>query len=1005
MRRRTTPGRTACLGLMAAVSATTLGLAPQASAGTAASSDPAGLRSPAIAANAPHTRTVDWLVSRMTPTEELDLMEGSWADKTNIDGTLDPDTHDQAGYVRGVARLGIPETRHADALGIEASAAATSYPNRLGLASSFDRDAFSRFGQRVGEDGAEMDMDLIYGPQVDIVRMPSWKRDMTALSEDPYVASELGSREIQGIQSTGLLAQVKHVSSYDGQDQNIASLVEGQAAHELYLAPIEAAASAGVSSMMCSYATSRIVGEEDEPRYACANSGLLQRIVKDEWGFPGWITTDYGGGTATSDLLAGTDQEFTTTNFSSDALLPLIDPQSDSYDERYAHAARESVSRILYQYERFGLLDDSRIPEAVRSPVPQHGDVDDTDHAIRIDEQAGIEESLQLAEESAVLLKDDGGALPLDPQRSVAVMGQSATLLPAGPGGERALGFGDRTNITPLKAMRSIAGDRVTSAPGIDLLGTTVPADALSADEGGTTRGLTRTTTTGTVSTTSTDAAIDGDQTDLRPGSTYSWTGYLDVPADGQYRLLTQRPYGTDSGDDSRYNQDTRPASNSTATLAVDGRSVALTDPDAKVLPNAYPTYSTEAGIRTTAGNGQYLGYENAATVLDLTAGRHRVTLGYAPSAIAATTPTFRFAWSPIEDSLRQAETAARTHDVSAVFVDDANQVTGDGVSPTSDVARLSADQDALIRRVTAAAHGAGHRVVVVVNSDAAVQMPWEEGVDAVLEMWYPGQEGGAATADTLYGVSDPSGKLTISFPRNSSETLFAGHPERAGGTQPQGEPTRTIKWTEGLDVGYRWYASAENTQGFAPMFAFGHGLSYTHYVYDDYSARATGDGGIDVDLRITDAGGVAGSEIPQVYVGPSSELPDGIAQAPTKLVQFDRVDLAAGQSKRVRMHVTARELSSWSESSQRWVLGTGPRTVSVGAASDDIRVSSTVDVAAADVAAADAGGRAALVPSSSTAPAVAVPAVPSLAEPEALGPPATSRARRGGAGRGHRRR
>ena len=320
--------------------------------------------------------------------------------------------------------------------------------------------------------------------------------------------------------------------------------------------------------------------------------------------------------------------------------------------------------------------------------------------------------------------------------------------------------------------------------------------------------------------------------------------------------------------------------------------------------------------------------------------------------------------------------------------------------------------------------------------------MPWRDSVDAILEMWYPGQEGGTATADTLYGVSDPSGKLTMTFPTNSSETLFAGHPERAGGTQPQGEQTRTIKWTEGLDVGYRWYASADDSQGFAPMYAFGHGLSYTRYRYDDVAARATDDGGIDVDVRITDVGGAAGAEIPQVYVGPSARLPGDIAQAPVKLVQFDRVALAPGESTSLTMHVAPRELSSWSESAGGWVLGTGPRTVSVGAASDDIRGTATVDVAAASApggtsTVAEQGqspvrpASAAAAPGTPAAPAAMESRVP--AEPQIVGnaitrrvprseerrgssgrpgssavrrpAAATSRARRGGAGPGRRRR
>src|SRR5207237_1417819 len=119
------------------------------------------------------------------------------------------------------------------------------------------------------------------------------------------------------------------------------------------------------------------------------------------------------------------------------------------------------------------------------------------------------------------------------------------------------------------------------------------------------------------------------------------------------------------------------------------------------------------------------------------------------------------------------AVAAAASNSVSVVFADDNGAVTGDGVSAATDVAQLSAEQNALITQVAAAAHAAGHKVVVVLNTGNAVQMPWAGNVDSILEMWYSGQEGGTATAKTLYGQSDPSGKLTLTFPKNSNQTLF----------------------------------------------------------------------------------------------------------------------------------------------------------------------------------------------------------------------------------------
>lgn len=912
---------------------------------SAAAAVPSG---PAVASDAPWTRTVTWLVNQLTPAEQVRLIEGNWANKTQTDVTIDPDPHNQAGYVRPIVRLGIPQARHADALGIEGFADSTAFPTRIGVAGSFDRDLFSLLGQTEGSEGKALDMDLLYGPQVDLARTPSWSRNMTAFSEDPYVAKQLGVREIEGIQSQGLMSQVKHVSFYSGQNQSTPSIVGEQAAREIYLAPAEAAAKeAHVTSMMCSYATFQIAGFESKPDYACSNDGLMNKIIKGEWNFPGWITTDYGGAKATSDLLAGADQEFLTTFLSESNLLKLIDPTSTDYDGRYASAARNSSARILYGYERFGMLDNDHIPAAYQSSVPQHGDVDSTDNSISVDKGEGIAVARQLAERAATLLKNDGKTLPLTTDTSVAVMGQSARLLPASPGGERAIGFGDRVNITPLKAMKTIAGSSVSSVPGVDLLGDTVPADVFSIDADGLTPGVTRTTTETDGSTsTKVDTVLDGRQNDLAKGKTFTWTGYINVPTADTYRLLIQRPFGTDLGDNSKYNQQTRNVSNSTLSMTIDGANQQLRNPDSKVLQNAIPTFATGApGVQTTADNGQYLGYENVAATPALTAGRHAVKITYQPKAVAATTPTLRFAWSQTTAAYQAAAEAAATNAVSVVFVDDSNAVTGDGESAQTDVAQLSAAQNQLVTTVESAAHAAGHKVVVVLNTGNAVQMPWADDVDAILEMWYPGQEGGTATANTLYGQSNPSGKLTLTFPRTSSQTLFAGHPERAAGTQDAGETQKTIKWTEGLNIGYRWYASPENVNVYTPLFAFGHGLSYTSFDYSGLSAKQAANGGLDVSFKVTNSGDVAGGESPQVYLGESSRLPAGVDQPEIKLVQFDHVALAAGESKTVTLNVAPRELSSWSVAEQKWIVGTGSRTLSVGAASDDLRLSTTVDV------------------------------------------------------------
>lgn len=146
-----------------------------------------------------------------------------------------------------------------------------------------------------------------------------------------------------------------------------------------------------------------------------------------------------------------------------------------------------------------------------------------------------------------------------------------------------------------------------------------------------------------------------------------------------------------------------------------------------------------------------------------------------------------------------------------------------------------------------------------------------------------------------------------------------------------------------GIFEGYRWYDEHNVT----PLFPFGYGLSYTRFGYSGLRVSPSRDGGIDVSFRIQNRGSVAGSDVPQVYVGPSGQLPASIQQAVRRLAQFQRVVLAPGQYENLTLHVAPHWLSSWSSAWQQWMLGAGRRTVYVGSSSRDLPLSTTVTVAA----------------------------------------------------------
>jgi beta-glucosidase len=320
----------------------------------------------------------------------------------------------------------------------------------------------------------------------------------------------------------------------------------------------------------------------------------------------------------------------------------------------------------------------------------------------------------------------------------------------------------------------------------------------------------------------------------------------------------------------------------------------------------------------------------NRAAVVSLSAGSHAITIvaaipenGYypinLPVPIPVTSPvTFRFTWSRLGDTIASAVAAARAAKVALVFADD------NGASDSDIINSLAANQDALIQAVTSA----NPNTVVVLSTGDPVLMPWLNSVKGVLEMWYPGQEGGTSTAKLLLGQANPGGRLPITWPANDDQTPFAGHPERINGDGTE------VPFSEGIYVGYRWY----DQQNINPLFCFGYGLSYTTFRYSGLKIKSN-QGGLEVSFTVQNTGNVQGSEVPQVYVGPPSNLPGPIQVPAQKLVGFDRVNLSPGQKQHITVQVSPLDLSYWSSQEQEWVLGTGKRTIHVGGSSRDIQL------------------------------------------------------------------
>jgi beta-glucosidase len=271
-----------------------------------------------------------------------------------------------------------------------------------------------------------------------------------------------------------------------------------------------------------------------------------------------------------------------------------------------------------------------------------------------------------------------------------------------------------------------------------------------------------------------------------------------------------------------------------------------------------------------------------------------------------------------------QAAQQASAADVAVVVVSDAEKEGADRPNMS-----LSGDQDQLVQAVAAA----NPHTVVVVDSGAPVLMPWVDQVPSIVEAWYPGEEDGNALAAVLFGDVDPSGKLPVTFPEAEDQTP-ANTPAQYPGVNG------TATYSEGLQVGYRWYDANDQT----PLFPFGFGLSYTSFRYSHLvvSPRLTRNGQVTVGVDVTNTGARAGSDVAQVYVSD----PASAGEPPRQLKGFQKVQLAAGQSRHLVFKLDQRAFSIWNSDAQNWTTVDGQYGVHVGDSSANLPLSAPVTVA-----------------------------------------------------------
>ena len=720
-----------------------------------------------------------------------------------------------------------------------------------------------RYGAIEGIETRNQGRSIIEGPDVDLARVPVNGRTFEAYGEDPFLTGQMAMNDVRGIQSQGTIATVKHYAA-NNQEINrstINELIDERTLHEIYLPGYEAGVRQGHSgAVMC--AKNQVNGE-----FSCQSPELLQNILRDAWGFDGFVMSDFNSCHNTV-LCANNGMEFelpVSAFFSAASLKTALAAGTVTQA-----TIDEHVFRILRTLIRFGVFDRPQTMTPI--DATGHGAV-----------------SRDIAQQAAVLLKNNASALPLDAKslHSVAVVGPYAGAAHTGGGGS--------SHVLPLYTVSPVAGIQNRVGPDVTVryaegIGTggppAVPATALNPPGQPTVHGLLgeyfpNPTLSGTPQLTRVDEQVNfnfgsGEPAPELPVDNFSvrWTGTVTPPVAGDYVL------GMTSDDGSRLFIDDR--------LVVDN-------------------WGTHTATTATA-------------TVHLDAGPHNVRIEYFDGTGGASAS---FGWLPpgvLNDALQAAVDAAKASDVAIVMVGDNESEGRDRPSLA-----LSVGQDELVRAVVAA----NPRTIVVVKSGAPVLMPWVDQVPAILETWYPGEEDGNVVASLLFGDINPSGKLPITFPK-------------AGGDVPANTPAQypgvngVATYSEGVFVGYRHY----DAHGIEPLFPFGYGLSYTSFRLRHLAVERE-DGQVEVQVDVTNTGARTGAQVVQVYVGHPADT--AVPEPPHQLGGFLKVTLRPGQTQHVTIRLPARAFAYWDATKHAFVVPDGTYRVFAGSSSRDLPLSASV--------------------------------------------------------------
>ncbi|RIK05875.1 MAG: glycosyl hydrolase [Acidobacteria bacterium] len=781
-------------------------------------------------------------------------------------------TGQNAWTINGCERLGIPDWTVSDGpIGVRGRgfAGALCLPSASAWGATFDPALISEIGAAIAEEANDRAVQMVLGPTVNIHRHPLGGRHFECYSEDPLLTSRIAVAYVESVQSFGIGTCMKHFVGNDQEYQRhtMSSDIDERALREIYFPPFEAAVTdAGVWGVMGAY--NYVNGVQ-----ACESRALLVDLLKDEWGFDGIVISDWG------------------------ALKGTVAPAKNGLDIEMPGPGRFWGKGKLAVAVRAGEVPETDIDDKVRrilrfmewAEMLEPGWSEGSERSV--DRPEAHEVAKRAAQESIVLLKNDGGALPLQINglSKVAIVGPNAKETCLLGGGSATVSPHRRTNVFGSVSDRLGDAVEVVYAPGPSYSQDfgSFPKEVLASD--GVTLEL-----------------FEGIGFGGKPFATESGKGPMSMWIGSTWpenvRSFSVRASAEITPDVSgKWRLGGAAFGNS--RLYLDGELIANTE-DGR-FSSGLAMWGATGIVELEEGRRYELVQEVEPNIEGFEIMMQRLGGGLEPDH---------------ETPFAEAVKAASSADIAIVVVGNSAETEVEDEDRKS--IALPGRQDELVSAIAAACE----RTIVVCNTGSPVTMPWVDAVDAILQVWYPGQEGGEAVAEVLLGLAEPGGRLPTTWPKRIEDT--PAYPTYPGvdGHAP---------YAEGVLVGYRWY----DAYATKPLWPFGHGLSYAAFEW--------GDAGIEViqpeegtpfevkvSVPISNVSDRTGSEVVQCYVAAPSAP---VARPVRELRDFAKARLGPGESQVVQMSLGARAFTRWDADEHKWVIDRGRYTIALGRSSRDL--------------------------------------------------------------------